>query len=516
MMPNEGLRRYWKIWWDNFLKALMMYPLIILIIAAGRIFAKIGSGQEDNLIGFFIVLIGFFGPLFILPKTFKWGGTAMQLAGNALTKAQTATLKKPREFLGERQKGYTEERRLRSKERVASGQGLGFNRNWRRGFGIPSIWRAPVDKVLSGQWDPTLTGRRAERALATYKKTGRDAYGEDLAAARIGEQIDWESLVEGEGVTKDDYLQDVFEGKHSLDERGNQKVYRTHDGRILDPLKKTRMQKLAALYEMEKLAGGTNNRHIQAAWARAMASGEKSQDYADYRRFMNDSVGTMLPKMTGIYKGFHSTMDAGPSGVAGQHGVNVEEMLAQSYDRIASNQAILDDTTGTYTADQREDAQRDLALALRSTDRYLRSGVSAASSPELSRTMEQGNTRAFKGFATRDTTLAAHIADQINNEAEDGRLTMVDANGRPLLTEYRNARELLSRYNDQYDFDSTLDSLDSLLLDDGGVNPQAQAELQRGRGTGAADAGSGVTPRRGPPPPGTTFNPPPGSINTPP
>src|SRR3990167_2716448 len=185
MMPNEGLRRYWKLWWDNFLKALMMFPLIILIIAGGRIFAKIGSGQSD-LVGFFIVLVGFFGPLFILPKTFKWGGTAMQAVGGRIAEAGQKGLKKPKEFLGERQKGYKEERRLRSKERVAAGEG--YNRK--------RPWRYPVDKFLSGQWDPTLWGRRAERALATYKKTGRDAYTEDLGAARIGQQIDCEHLEE--------------------------------------------------------------------------------------------------------------------------------------------------------------------------------------------------------------------------------------------------------------------------------------------------------------------------------
>ena len=33
MMPNESLRRYWKLWLDNFTKALMMFPMIAAIIA---------------------------------------------------------------------------------------------------------------------------------------------------------------------------------------------------------------------------------------------------------------------------------------------------------------------------------------------------------------------------------------------------------------------------------------------------------------------------------------------------
>ncbi len=405
MMPNDGLRKYWKLWWDNFIKALMMFPLIIALIAGGRIFAKIGSGQGGDFVGFFIVLVGFFGPLFILPKTFKWGGTLMQTVGNGLTKAQERTLKKPKEFLGERQKGYTEERRLKSKERVAAG----------KGFNPRRPWRYPVDKFLSGQWDPTLTGRRAERALATYKKTGRDAYTEDLAAARIGQQIDWENMLEGDGIVKDDYLQDVYEGKHSIDEKtGKPKEYKTFDGRTLNPLGKKPMERLAALYEMEKLGGATNNRHILKAWESAQEAGPQSQEYSNFRRFMSDSVGTMLPSLTDVYKGTVSTADAGPAGVAKQHGVEVENMLATLTNRI-----------------EREQDPTKKAGHIQTLNTYLDSFLSAAENDNLRGGIEQGATRVVKALVTNDSAARDKIlgtkpgqVGTIYYDPEDGRVSI--------------------------------------------------------------------------------------------
>lgn len=83
-----GTQRYWKMWWDNFIKVLFMFPLVVTLVAAGRIFAYV-AGTQDNgdfggFLNFLMVMVGYFGPLFIIPKTFKWGGQMMQMAGNGI------------------------------------------------------------------------------------------------------------------------------------------------------------------------------------------------------------------------------------------------------------------------------------------------------------------------------------------------------------------------------------------------------------------------------------------------
>ncbi len=71
-----------KLWWDFFSKGLMMYPLIIMLIAMGRIFGStIAQGNElgaaSDAPSFFYSVIGFiavYAPYFLIPATFKFAG----------------------------------------------------------------------------------------------------------------------------------------------------------------------------------------------------------------------------------------------------------------------------------------------------------------------------------------------------------------------------------------------------------------------------------------------------------
>lgn len=196
MMPSDGLRQYWKLWWSNFSKALMMFPLIIAIIAAGRIFAKIGSAQND-FVGFFIVLIGFFGPLFILPKTFKWGGTVMAQAGNGLSKLQGVADKKQKEvwkgfnerYQGKGAKDYNPQAGKFSKayRRVRSGHFLPTERSRRLTIAAGNAWADERNKEAEA-----YTQRSQEKALAGYNKFDIDDQGRYVRFARnaAGKLID--------------------------------------------------------------------------------------------------------------------------------------------------------------------------------------------------------------------------------------------------------------------------------------------------------------------------------------
>jgi hypothetical protein len=73
LLPNT--EKVWKMWWDSFSKALMMFPIIAGFIAIGRTFATI---TDNNLIAF----VCYFGPYFALPLTFRFAGGALgALAG---------------------------------------------------------------------------------------------------------------------------------------------------------------------------------------------------------------------------------------------------------------------------------------------------------------------------------------------------------------------------------------------------------------------------------------------------
>ena len=82
-----GTEKYWKLWWESFSKLLLLFPLILLIIAAGRVlaFTVIGVGgasggvTESTVSGvseWVLVIVCFFGPYFLIPKTFQMAGSA--------------------------------------------------------------------------------------------------------------------------------------------------------------------------------------------------------------------------------------------------------------------------------------------------------------------------------------------------------------------------------------------------------------------------------------------------------
>lgn len=80
---NDGL---WKLWWNTFSKLLMMFPLIMIIIGAGRIAAHLidisGGGGVQSIINPLLKLTAYILPYMFIPFTFKFaGGVFANLAG---------------------------------------------------------------------------------------------------------------------------------------------------------------------------------------------------------------------------------------------------------------------------------------------------------------------------------------------------------------------------------------------------------------------------------------------------
>lgn len=84
VLPNT--QRVFRLWWESFSKALLMFPLIAGFIAAGRVFAAISlSGNGGNATSLFNEITGFvayFAPYFMIPMTFRLSGSMMGGLGN--------------------------------------------------------------------------------------------------------------------------------------------------------------------------------------------------------------------------------------------------------------------------------------------------------------------------------------------------------------------------------------------------------------------------------------------------
>ena len=79
ILPNT--QRVYRMWWESFSKALLMFPLIAAMIATGRIFSAIAihnGGIINSVIGF----AAYFAPYFMIPLTFRMAGSAVGAMGN--------------------------------------------------------------------------------------------------------------------------------------------------------------------------------------------------------------------------------------------------------------------------------------------------------------------------------------------------------------------------------------------------------------------------------------------------
>lgn len=115
-----GNDRLWKLWWGSFSKLLMMYPIIMALIAAGRVFAftiwqSNPAGLDGAILQPIMTLAAYMIPYAFIPFTFKLaGGTFATLAG----------------IVNDREKGLFDRQRQRRAEKIKrAGQNRLFNPN---------------------------------------------------------------------------------------------------------------------------------------------------------------------------------------------------------------------------------------------------------------------------------------------------------------------------------------------------------------------------------------------------
>ncbi len=83
-----GTQRLWKMWWDNFSKLLLMFPMILVMLIAGRAMAEVAASSETSD-GLKVVLIYacVFTPYFLIPLTYKAAGAGLGFAAGFLSNA---------------------------------------------------------------------------------------------------------------------------------------------------------------------------------------------------------------------------------------------------------------------------------------------------------------------------------------------------------------------------------------------------------------------------------------------
>lgn len=73
-----GNDKLWKIWWQSFSKLLLMFPIVMTLIASGRIFSSViastNSGSGEGLLNPLLKITAYVLPYAFIPFTFKAAG----------------------------------------------------------------------------------------------------------------------------------------------------------------------------------------------------------------------------------------------------------------------------------------------------------------------------------------------------------------------------------------------------------------------------------------------------------
>lgn len=180
VLPNT--EKFFKMWWENLLKAVMMFPIVAGMISAALFFAKasdqIFPGSEfRQLIAALFPMIA----LIFVPKAFKWGGQLMAATSGAVAARLTGAAKAPAKY------GY-------KKSKEAAGE------SWKSGKLSETRDRLAKNPVLGRI--PGIGGFREidrEKALAKREAARQKRYSENLKDIPVDRLISLNQSYGGKG-----------------------------------------------------------------------------------------------------------------------------------------------------------------------------------------------------------------------------------------------------------------------------------------------------------------------------
>ncbi len=199
-----GTQKIWKLWWESFTKLLLVYPMILGIIAVGKVAAYVASKSMNSFLGFFIVIICYFGPLFLIPALLKLSGAAFATITGAVNNRGKGAFDRLRNVRANESKknwGNTKSgQRFKGSNRFTSGlnqigahAGAGFSGKFGLGKGganyMDEFLMTNSDEFMKSQaWKGNMFKDDAMRAL-TYGNEGaaKAALAQRVASGKMSQ-----------------------------------------------------------------------------------------------------------------------------------------------------------------------------------------------------------------------------------------------------------------------------------------------------------------------------------------
>ncbi|MBI3624455.1 hypothetical protein HY218_02360 [Candidatus Saccharibacteria bacterium] len=159
ILPNT--QKAWNLWWDSFIKALLMFPIIAAFIAAGRVFARVSVATD--------IANGKTGA----EGTFRLAGGALGTIGGFVNDRGRGAF--------DRLKKFRQERGAQRRERLG-----------RRILGTRADWQKRLQDAGSNTKFGAvrrLAARQASRVVGGYNVQGADALRRAAVGKELNDQI---------------------------------------------------------------------------------------------------------------------------------------------------------------------------------------------------------------------------------------------------------------------------------------------------------------------------------------
>lgn len=177
VLPNT--EKLWKLWYESFSKLIIVYPLILFVIAAGRLFAYTAAATrgQNKFSQMAIIVMGTVGVFALVPAMLKLAGAAYNFAAGSLND--------PRKGFFDRMRNIRKSEAEKSKAKFLAGDR--YNRN---NFAARAVNRLGAG-IAVGRTGHFGIGSQGSRAIANLKNTAADNYlKENARLAKLGQTND--------------------------------------------------------------------------------------------------------------------------------------------------------------------------------------------------------------------------------------------------------------------------------------------------------------------------------------
>lgn len=416
IMPNT--EKYYKMWWETFAKALMMFPMIAAMIAAGRVFAAVvTTGAENDPFRQILGFAAYFAPYFMIPMTFKYAGSAMAAIGGAIDQRAGGMRQGLQKYRGAKQaenwQGFKDGNRFKGSNRFS------------RAFNKASLGVSNV---------PTA-------GVVPWKMKGRYAAGMTQHSMHLMSDYMEKSEAFKAMSANDDYLQATMENMGGGHNESDWRRYLQAQGYTGDDLERG-----VALIRAAKRDTNDHTFHQAAVAANfSTGTGWKEGGAGQMMESVNEVVGDDRDMGARILAQGRSAakqagrIDLGGAGFGGQMG-NMEAMYrgalsAQEATRL-NNEAVLKVNGPGQLAHARGDAMKQLAPAIADNiRRAYASGNPTTAKRELAKAAG-----VYDAMAQAAPENAEYFADAVLEQPLGQDFLRADGTPRTLRTEIEDSR----------------------------------------------------------------------------